>query len=825
MAARPTGSCGRSWALEPSAPRIMNSHALQVLDFDRALARVAERASSTPGRAALLARSPSVDVASITSELERVRQTMLFIEAAPSWGLPTFTDVAATLGRLAAPGAVVDPRELHAIGLLITASRSLASDLARRTGDDHPALRRLAERLIARPELETRINRTVDADGSVLDSASRELQALRAKLRAAHQRIVRRLDAYVAELPERFRVADASVTVREGRYVIPLRREGRGEVGGIVHDESGTGATIFVEPPVAVELMNELRSLERDEAREIQRILRTISDDLRPDVPDMHGAFDALVDFDTLHARARTALAWHGHVPEVVPAGEASLRLVRARHPLLLGRADIATVVPYDLELDGDERTLVVSGPNTGGKSVFLKAVGLLSLLTQSGIVPPTGPGTRLPVFGDVFADIGDGQSIAESLSTFSAHLENLNAIVTSADRAALVLIDEMGTGTDPVEGAALARAILERLTARGALTIATSHLGALKVLDTAGSGIVNASLEFDAHRLEPTYRLVKGRPGRSYGLAIARRLGFEQDLLERAESLVDEGAASLEALLERLEVQERESRERLQNTVALEAEVDRLRTDLRDREQRLRDRERSAEQRARDQARQLLLNAREQVEAAVREVREATAEKLDEAVRAARRKVEEAASRQKHKRPSKSAAASQGAVTTRGAAIEVGSRVRLTGSNSGKGTVVELRDDRAVVEVGALRLEARVADLEMLAPVTRGAKARDRREAAPSSNWFDAMPDARTEVDLRGLRVDEVDLELVRALDAAVLGELGELRVIHGKGTGAVRERVRELLEGDTRVEAFRHGLAGEGGAGVTVVRLRGAA
>jgi DNA mismatch repair protein MutS2 len=690
-------------------------------------------------------------------------------------------------------------------------------------GRSYPALDPVRELLVEAESLEHEIERTVDEEGQVLDSASRELARIRGALRTAHARIVRRLEAYVRSLPERFVVADASITVREGRYVIPLRREGKGEVGGIVHDESDTGATIFVEPPVAIELMNELRDLERDEQREIRRILRELSGRVRPRRDELLGALGALVDVDSLHARARAALEWGADPPEILPTGTAEFRVRDARHPLLLAREE--RVVPYDLEMSEGERTLVVSGPNTGGKSVFLKAMGLLAALTQSGVVPPVGKGTALPVFTDVFADIGDEQSIAESLSTFSAHLENLKEIVSAADGGSLVLIDEMGTGTDPTEGAALARAILESLTARGAFSIVTSHLGALKTLDAEGSGIVNASLQFDPERMEPTYRLVKGRPGRSYGLAIARRLGLQPDLLDRAEELVDDGTASLEDLLERLERREREVAD-LQGRLEREsAEAGRLRDEVQGREKDLRERERGFERRAREDARRLLMDAREQVEEAIRTVRSARPEDLDRAAHAARRRVEEAAREQAERAPEERAPV--GEVPP---ALDVGVRVRLPGGGS-KGTVVEVRDGRALVEVGGVRMELPAADLEPVAGAAvpsgqrRSASARggaaDAERPLRERGWSGELPEARHEIDLRGLRVDEVELELGRALDAALLGDLAEVRIIHGKGTGAVRARVEELLEVDRRVKAFRLGVTGEGGSGVTVARF----
>jgi DNA mismatch repair protein MutS2 len=539
---------------------------------------------------------------------------------------------------------------------------------------------------------------------------------------------------------------------------------------------------------------------------------------LAPERETLAGVFDALADFDGLHARARAAVAWGAVPPSVERDPSGGFELHEARHPLLVEAGD-GPVVPYDLVLEPDERCLVVSGPNTGGKSVFLKATGLIAALTQSGVVPPVGAGTRLPVFTSFWADIGDEQSIAESLSTFSAHLANLSEIVSSADGGSLVLIDEMGTGTDPEEGAALSRAILEELVRRGATTIASSHLGELKQLDTPESGVVNASLQFDGARMEPTYRLVKGRPGRSWGLAIARRLGFPAAVLDRAEGHLDEGAVRMEELLERLESQEGEV-ERLLHELDLErARTERMRADVERRAHTLEEAERDAEDRAHAEARQLLMDARGEVESAIERMRASVAKggDLDEAAREARQSVEHAAAhhREARTRVRGRRDGTEAAEAGNLGAVAVGDRVRIR-STGAKGSVAELRDGRVLVEVGALRFEVAIEELERIddpsEPVRRG------------GGWTGpASEDVRTEIDLRGLRVDEMQLELERALDAAVLEDLGHLRIIHGKGTGALRKRVGEILSTDRRVRDFRMGVPAEGGAGVTVVDLGG--
>ncbi|HZD03882.1 MAG TPA: hypothetical protein VE173_03160, partial [Longimicrobiales bacterium] len=395
----------------------MNSHALAVLEFPRALGLVAERAASSLGRAAVLERRPVGDVEDLRRELARVAATMRFLSEKPAWGLPPVPDARSALRRLGVEGSVLEPLEVYEVGVLLASGRALAAEMDRRESGRFPELATVRELLHEDPDAEEVIRRTVDAEGAVLDTASKTLAALRGRLRRARARIVEKLEAFVRALPERYVVKDASVSIRDGRYVIPVRREGKGEVGGIVHDESATGATLFVEPPLAISLMNELKDLEREEVREIRRILGELTRRLAADRQALAGSQGALVDFDSLHARARTAAAWDGVPPGLLPPGSGGFRIVRGRHPLLLISEE--EVVPYDLELEEGERCLVVSGPNTGGKSVFLKALGLTAALTQSGCVPPVGDGTVLPVFSDLFADIGDEQSIAESLSTF----------------------------------------------------------------------------------------------------------------------------------------------------------------------------------------------------------------------------------------------------------------------------------------------------------------------------------------------------------------------------------------------------------------------
>jgi DNA mismatch repair protein MutS2 len=805
----------------------MNPHALNVLEYRDALDIVARHASSPMGAEAVRALEPSADTGWIRPELERVEEMRRFLGRDGGWGLPAIPDVREALKRLRIEGSVLEGPQMRDVATLLASSRTVRAAV-RPAAAQLPLLALLTEGLVAEERQEAEIARAVDENGMVRDEASPELYRYRREIKGARARLVERLAAYVSSLPAHYQVPDASVTVREGRYVIPIRREGRGEVGGIVHDESGTGATLFVEPPVAIELMNRLRELEANEAREVLRILRELTARLRPLQPALVASLDALVAVDSLYARARYALRTDGHRPEILEPGTEEYQVARGYHPVLLSRKGAGAVVPFDLRMEPGERTLLISGPNTGGKTVLLKAIGLISLLAQSGIVPPIGPGGRLPVFREFFADIGDEQSIEASLSTFSAHLKNLGEALAGADWESLVLTDEVGSGTDPVEGGALARAVLVELTRRAAFTVATTHLGQLKLLATEERGVVNASLQFDAERLEPSYRLVKGLPGRSYGLAIARRLGLPAHVLETAEQSLPQGERDvarllldLEAKEQRMDAQNAELDRRLAETAALRARLE-------ERETGLRQKEKDAERRARQQARDLLLQSRAEVEAAIREVRGAAdAEKLEEAARAARRRVEEAAARQREKTPEeKRGKGPRAGGGRRGAPVlEAGVRVRIE-SLGRTGTVVELRDGKAMVEAGTMRLLLAREDLTPLPAGDQGAapgSPRETRREAPrgGGTYVHDASDARPEVDLRGLRVDEMELQLGKALDSAILANLPSFRIIHGKGTGALRERVQELLKRDPRITTFRPGDHFEGGTGVTVVEL----
>ena len=717
--------------------------------------RVAQHAAGPLGAARVAARGPATDATSIRDALAQVAELAALLITDDTIRAEAVADITKSLELLAVPGSALEAPAFAELTVALVAMRVTATDL-KRLGTTHDARRTIALRVDPPPkELETRLVQSISPDGQVLDGASRELARARQRVREARQRVIDRLGAILGSLDQSERAPDAAVTIRGGRYVIPIRNTARARVGGIVHDESASRSTVFVEPPEIIELGNELRAAESAEQREVLRVLRELTDLLRPHMTTIAAAWEMCVAFDDLCARARYAVEVNGFVPEI--GGHVKIR--GGRHPLL----DHA--VPFDLELFPDEFTVLVSGPNTGGKTVLIKAVGLLALLAQSGVIPPIGPHSSLPVFMRVFADIGDRQSIAASLSTFSAHVAALREILDGAGPGSLVLLDEIGSGTDPAEGGALAAATLKTLTRRRAITLATTHLGALKQLAAETVGIVNASLQFDAETLTPTYRLLKGVPGRSYGLAIARRLGLANDVLAEAERAVPDAERTLDRLLASVEARGRDIDARAAELETQAAQLDVERQNLaalEELEAQLRAREKALDKDARERARAYLLDARKTVEAALGQARAAVTEAT---AREARRIVEEA--------------------------------IEKTGEE-GRGT-----------PEGWVNLE----ELRRRKNIPAAKKSPDRPPVRVTV--------AESEVSLRGLTVEEAEPLLARAIDDAVLADLPYLRIIHGKGTGVLRDFVQSVLKRDPRVKRFSLAPANQGGHGVTVAEF----
>jgi DNA mismatch repair protein MutS2 len=792
----------------------MNSHALNVIEFPRTLALISERATSPLGAERVRELRPATDRHAIVREHARVAAVRSLLAAEEPWHLDGVPDARTALTRLRVERASLGAAELLMAAKLLRSSRITRESLRGERASPMVAavLAGQIDPLLANKTIEDTIERAIDEDGQVRDDASPALKKIRRELKGSQGELVKLLERAMSKLEPHQRVADMSVTVRNGRFVIPVRREAQGVVGGIVHDASATGGTLFVEPPAAVEAGNRIRELQIEEVEEIDRILSELTEKLRPHREALGASLEALITLDSLVARARYAIEFRCAPVDLSDSIE-GFTVVEGRHPLLVSQG--IDVVPFDLVMAPNERTLLISGPNTGGKTVLLKALGLFSALVQSGIPAPVDTGSRIAIFDNIYADVGDEQSILASLSTFSAHLKNLAEVLSSATEHSLVLIDELGSGTDPIEGAALGGAILEALTARRTLSIATTHLGALKELATQVEGVVNASLQFDPVALAPTYRLTKGVPGRSYGISIARRLNLPSEILARAEERIPADERKVTALLAELEAREKSLAisEREASEIAEDARERATRVSERERD--VREREREVERASRREARQYLLEARSQVERTIRELKSASAEG-DEAARDARKRVESLANEQGRELERLERETVSEPARRDNAEVSIGDFVEVETLGGRVGRVVEIRDDEAVVAVGVMKLAVprgslRATGAESVIPEVAVAVRGDLPEVHVAS-----------EIDLRGMRVGEIDDIVMHAVDAAIRADLKSLRIIHGKGTGALRERVTEMLRKESRVTSFRLGAWNEGGAGVTVVELK---
>ncbi|MEO7102165.1 MAG: endonuclease MutS2 [Gemmatimonadaceae bacterium] len=792
----------------------MNNHALAVLEFPRVLDVVAERATSEEGVERVRALRPTTDRDWIEREQARVFAVRSLIASEARWAPYAIPAARRALERLRVENATLAAGDFSLLRALLRSSRMTLDSLRdpRLPVAARAVLEPVTTQLVRDAASESAIDQVLDDDGEVRDSASPKLRGIRRELRHAESNLVSLLERLMSRLDATQQVPDMSVTIRNGRYVIPVRREGRGAVGGIVHDASSTGSTLFIEPPAAVEAGNRMRELASEELIEVERILFELAGRLRPAHPVMAGALDGLAELESLYARGRMALEF-GAAPVAISDPGGTFGIVGGRHPLLLAQG--ARVVPFDLSLTESERTFLISGPNTGGKTVLIKAIALLSLCVQSGIPPTVGEGSTIAIYDEIFADIGDEQSIAASLSTFSAHVKNLREILSGATDHSLVIIDELGSGTDPVEGAALGGAVLESLTNRNARTVATTHLGALKQLAVENPGVVNGSLQFDAIELAPTYRLIKGIPGQSYGLSIARRLGVPADVLERAELRLPVGERDVNVLLADLEARDSALAER-------EREAELIANDARERARRVAEREhnagvreREAERRAREESRRYLLSARKDIENTIKSLRKS--DNVDEAAREARRHVEDLAKDQTAQLERLDARERVGVARDISPQDRtppaVGDHVSVASMGGRVGQLMEMRDDNAIVAIGTLKLSLPLTDL------TR--TARPQPQAAVSIRGDIPEVHVASEIDLRGMRVGEVEDIVMYAVDNAVRADMKALRIIHGKGTGALRERISEMLRKEPRVVNYRLGAWNEGGAGVTVVEL----
>ena len=815
------------------------------LGFDVVRERLLSLARTPYGHDRLAGLAPSADPAVVRDRLGRAGEMADLVRGGDPPPVREIPRLEAVLRRVQPKDATADGDDLLAVARVLATARQL-HDYQHRRRETAPALWAVAARITVLKALEDRITQTVGDDGQVRDDASPELARISRELASQRGRLRSTVLAALREAVAQGHATEDQPTIRGGRAVIPVRAEARRKVAGFVHDVSSSGQTVYVEPAAALDLNNEIRETELERGREVQRILQALSGHVRHHRRDVERTLDAVGHLDALAAVGRLAAQLDALVPEVGAGGP--LRLVRARHPVLALRIAEAgrdaapadgdvdrqpaarpvpdAVVPLDLVLGDDAWTLVITGPNAGGKSVAMKTVGLLSLMAAHGLPVPADPGTRLPLFTQVFVDLGDQQSIQDDLSTFTSHLTNVREMLERADDRSLCLIDEAGTGTDPAEGGALAEALLSRLTKRRALTVVTTHIGALKAFAHDTDGVLNGSMAFDRAELEPTYRFRPGVPGSSYAFEIADRVGLAGPVVRDARQIVGEGKGRLEDLIAEFETRSADAARQLAEAQEQLREGERVRKDYEQRLERLRADADHRRAQALAEADKILAEARATVENTVREIKESEAE--TEATKEARQKLEEARERVRRRKRKVDAKQTRRRVSAKppqphaDGPISVSDHVRLDAEGP-VGEVLEIDGSEVVLALGALTSRVKLGRLTKVGgPMKRGkAPVRTPGRSRPGESRSTAVSTARVRVDLRGARVDEALLEVQRFVDEAVVGGVPSVEILHGKGTGALRQAIHQQLAGRPDIAGFASAPVDRGGDGVTVVDL----
>ena len=775
---------------------------------------LAHEASTQMGRDRATAAEPLTDLPDVQAAIEMTRQARLALAIAGSLPVDGLPDIRQTLTRCRAEGSVLDGSEMVQIVPVLDAGPKLRA-YGRSVREASAAVTALTEALPRFAELADRLRHALDASGAVTDDASPTLKRLRREIRERRRHLATELErAFQGNDADRL-FADHYVTLRHGRYVLPVRTESRSRVRGIVHDRSQSGQTLFVEPEHVVDANNDLVQATREEEHETARILAELTAAIHARLDDLDTLVSTIGELDWVFARAQAAERMGATAPTVDTGRTVELR--GARHPLLLAQSwkdPSRTVVPMDLELGPERPLLVITGPNAGGKTIALKTLAVHALMAQVGCHVPADEGSRLPVFDDVFAIIGDDQSVAENLSTFSAFVKQAREILERVDQRSLVLLDELGAGTDPDEGAALAQAILEELAERGALVIATTHLEPLKAFASTYPRARNASVEFDTATLAPTFRLRYGQPGQSYALTIAARLGLGPELIARANAHRSEHAARLADLLATLDANARTEAERAR-------EIERIRAEAAAQLAKARQTEAAAESRA--QA--IVARARAEATALVSDIRRALTAEWDKLKRSdhsrrsldeSRRRVREVAGRMEALVPE--------TPTERPVALTPGATVAAEHLGI-RGELVEIAGSSATVRSGSVTVRVPVHVLRPVAAGSANAARDDVGRPGRRNGESPAQAPHRSvagEILLLGQTTDEARDRVEKYLDDAFLAGLASVRLVHGKGSGALRKTVRDLLAGHPLVESFRDGEPSEGGTGATVAALK---
>lgn len=790
----------------------MNKKGLKVLEYNKIIELLSSQAGSEMAKEKLRALTPSDNAAEIREYLAETTEAVSVIVRKGSLPVGQIYDIENAM-HLARKGGSLTMRQL----LQVLYNLKVASNVVTFLKSDLPPLpiiNGMAEVIVTFPRLAERIDRCILSEDEMADSASPELRTIRRDIVRQNDAIRNRLNSILNSSTSKTYLQDAIVTMRDGRYVVPVKAENRSKVPGIVHDQSGSGATLFIEPQVIVELNNKLRELELAEKAEIDRILAELSSNVAEHFHDIMNNQKLLIDLDVIFAKGKLSCMMKAEEPAIDEDGYLDLRA--ARHPLI----DPKKVVPINVSIGKVYDTLVITGPNTGGKTVTLKTIGLLAMMCQSGLHIPAAGTSRMPVYKDIFADIGDEQSIEQSLSTFSSHMRNTVELVEKAETGTLVLLDELGAGTDPTEGAALAIAILERLASQGAQTVATTHYNELKKYAISTPGVENASMEFNVETLSPTYRLSIGVPGKSNAFEISKKLGLPSEIIDRANDLLEKGDIEFEDVLSAIEADKKRAEDERDEAMALAASMRKQQEELQRREKLLEKREREALQQAKEEARAIIKEAKDTASEVQKELRELSkVQSLGE-----RNKRLEQGRRRLKETESKYQDGIVREVNENPVSIDdvqVGDKVRLLTLDQ-TGEVLTLPDEKGdlMVKVGIMKINVNISDLMMINEKKSG---KSKKVGSHYGNLYRAKAMAvSTSVNVVGKNLEDATMEVEKYLDDAYMAGLKEVTVIHGRGQGILKEGLRQLFKRNKLVASFRKGSYNEGGEGVTIVKLK---
>ena len=782
---------------------------MQTLELPRVLDMLADQAVTEEGKDKARRLRPETDPVEVTALLA---ETTAAVEKMVLGGSPAFAGVRPVAGSLqrANMGGSLNTRELLDIAKVLAAARS-AKEYGEGDAEKKTPIDVLFHSLRPNRFLEDKITGSIVGDGELADSASPELASIRRHMRATESKVRDILQRIISSSQAKY-LQESIITQRSGRYVVPVKSEFKNEIPGLVHDLSGSGSTFFIEPMGVVKANNELRELQAKEEKEIDRILAELSAEAASFREDINLDYELLIRLDVIFARAKLSNKMHAMAPGLSTKG---LNLRRARHPLLPPK----TAVANDLSLGESFDTLVITGPNTGGKTVTLKTIGLLTLMAQCGLHIPAGDGSVIKVCKRVLADIGDEQSIAQSLSTFSSHMSNIVGILEETDDETLILLDELGGGTDPVEGAALASAIIDHARSLGAMVAATTHYAELKVYAMTTPGVENASCEFDVETLAPTYRLLVGIPGKSNAFAIARRLGISEEIIQDAAARVDAENVRFEDVLTKLDHQRQEMEKEQRQAAQLRREMEEASAKAQAYRDQLQKEKEKAEASAKAQARAILDDARRTADQVFQELgdmrkkaqKEQNWQKVNDQRAGLRHKLNEA--------EDKLGARPQAAVPPMLRPAKKGDTVTILKTGTQASVLSVNKDGVLQLQAGILRITAKQDEVRVVEGETQSQKAA-KQYIRRTEHKLRSLG-AKAEVDLRGMTTDEAELTLAQFLDRAMVSNLTQVTVIHGKGTGAVRKAVHAYLKRCKEVASFRLGRYGEGEDGVTIVEL----